>query len=177
MADRMIDLVDEGIDVAIRVTPNLRQGGLVARKLASDHTVICAAPSYLARRGTPQEPQDLLAHDCLIYSLLKVAEEWVFRERGKKEPYSLPLEGRFSAASGAILREAALAGMGLAVLPTFMIDSDVRAGRLVLVLEETFKGVDLGIHAVYPEGPRPPSKVRAFVDQLVTHFRTPRWKL
>jgi DNA-binding transcriptional LysR family regulator len=176
MSDKLIDLVDEGIDLAVRVTTTLRHGGLMARKLASDHTVICAAPAYLARRGTPTVPQDLLGHDCLIYSLLKVNDEWRFRDRGKKDVYSLPLEGRFAAASGAVLREAALAGMGLAVLPTFMVATSVRDGRLALVLEDSFVGVDLGIHAIYPGGPRPPSKVRTFIDQLVTHFRTPRWK-
>jgi DNA-binding transcriptional LysR family regulator len=177
MSDKLIDLVDEGIDVAIRIATTLRHGGLVARKLASDHTVVCAAPSYLARRGTPAAPQDLLGHDCLIYSLLKVGEEWTFRDRGKKEVYSLPLDGRFAAASGAVLREAALAGMGLAVLPRFMVAAPLHAGRLALVLEDSFVGVDLGIHAIYPEARRPPSKVRTFVDHLVTHFSTPRWKL
>ena len=172
--DRVVDLVAEGIDVAIRIVPALKGAALVARRLAGDRTVICAAPAYLARRGTPRAPRDLLGHDCLIYSLLEVADEWRFREPGSKEVFTLPLVGRFSAGSGAMIRAAALAGMGLAVLPTFMIGEDLAAGRLRMVLDG-FVGVELGLHAVYPQGPRPPSKVRAFVDLLAAHFRVPRW--
>jgi DNA-binding transcriptional LysR family regulator len=175
MTDRLIDLVDEGVDVAIRVVASLKPGGLVARRLARDRTVLCASPAYLRRKGTPHGPADLLDHDCLIYSLLKVADEWVFRNPGEKQVYSLPLEGRFAAASGAMLREAALAGVGLAVLPRFMIAQHLSAGRLQPVLADSFAGTELGVHAVYPEGPRPPSKVRAFVDLLVQQFRRPAW--
>jgi DNA-binding transcriptional LysR family regulator len=177
-SDRRIDLVEEGVDLAIRIVPALREGGLVARKLASDRTVICASPTYLARRGTPDRPEELAAHDCLIYSLVKVADEWLFRDsRDGRKPsfYTLPLTGRFATASGALLRQAALAGMGVAVLPTFMVAADLAAGRLQTVLAPHFAGVKLGIHAIYPEGPRPPSKVRALVDLLVAHFKTPPW--
>ena len=80
-----------------------------------------------------------------------------------------------AAASGAVLRQAALAGMGVAVLPSFMVAADVAAGRLRALLLDTFQGAELGIHAVYPQTRRPPGKVRAFVDLLVAHFRTPRW--
>jgi DNA-binding transcriptional LysR family regulator len=175
--DRLIDLVEESVDVALRITSRLQGAGLVARKLAADRTVVCASPAYLAQRGTPAAAAELLRHDCLIYSLLKVADEWRFRERGSKEVTVPPLEGRFSAASGAVLRQAALAGMGLAVLPTFMIAADVEAGRLRTVLDSSFEGVELGIYTVYPQARRPPAKVRAFVDRLVAHFRTPRWSL
>jgi DNA-binding transcriptional LysR family regulator len=174
MSDRVIDLVDEGVDLAIRVTANLQGPGLIARKLAADRTVLCASPAYLARKGTPLSSQDLVHHDCLVYSLLKVSEEWRFRERGAKEIVSAPITGRLSAASGAVLRQVALAGMGLAVLPAFMVASDVVAGRLRLVVDG-FQGVELGIYAVYPQTRRPLGKVRAFVDLLVAHFRTPRW--
>ena len=177
MNDKLVDLVADGIDVAIRIVPALKDTGLVARKLGSDRTVLTAAPAYLARRGTPSRPHELLEHDCLVYSLLKVADEWRFREPGSKEIFTLPVAegwGRFSAASGAMIREAALAGMGLAVLPSFMIARHVAAGRLRQVLD-SFAGVTLGVFAVYPQGPRPPSKVRALVDLLVAHFHTPRW--
>jgi DNA-binding transcriptional LysR family regulator len=173
--DKVVDLVAESVDVAVRVTSRLQGTDLVARKLAVDRTILCAAPSYLRRKGTPQTAQDLLRHDCLIYSLLKVQDEWRFRERGSKEIFSVPVEGRFSAASGALLRQAALAGMGLAVLPTFMIAKDLAAGTLRVAVD-TFHGVDLGIHALYPQVRRPPSKTRAFVDLLVAHFRTPPWR-
>ena len=171
MNDRMIDLVDEGVDVAIRITWRLAGAGLVARKLGTDRTVLCASPAYLARKGTPGAPEDLVHHDCLLYSLLKEATEWRFRV-GKRS-FAVPIEARFSAASGAVLRSAALAGMGLAVLPRFMVAADLDAGRLRPVID-SFEGVALGIFAVYPrppQGGRPPPKVRAFVDLLVAHFR------
>lgn len=170
MSDRMIDLVAEGVDVAIRVTSRLAGAGLVARKLGADRTVLCASPAYLARKGTPASPEDLVQHDCLLYSLVKPTDEWRFRT-GKRS-FSVPIEARFSAASGAVLRRAALAGMGLAVLPRFMIAADLDAGRLRPVID-AFDGVALGIYAVYPQaqGGRPSPKVRAFVDLLVAHFR------
>jgi len=170
MNDRIIDLVDEGVDVAVRITWRLAGAGLVARKLGSDHTVLCASPAYLARKGTPASPEELVHHDCLLYSLLKEATEWRFRV-GKRS-FGVPIKARFSAASGAVLRSAALAGMGLAVLPRFMVGADLAAGRLRPVID-SFEGVELGIFAVYPEpqGGRPSPKVRAFVDLLVAHFR------
>jgi len=170
MSDQMIDLVAEGVDVAIRVTSRLGGAGLVARKLGADRTVLCASPAYLARKGTPASPDDLVHHDCLLYSLVKSADEWRFR--AGKRTFTVPIEARFSAASGAVLRRAALAGMGLAVLPRFMIAADLDAGRLRPVID-SFEGVGLGIYAVYPQpqGGRPSPKVRAFVDLLVAHFR------
>jgi DNA-binding transcriptional LysR family regulator len=171
MNDKMIDLVEEGVDVAIRITWRLAGAGLVARKLATDRTVLCASPAYLARKGTPASPADLIHHDCLLYSLLKEATEWRFR--AGRRSFSVPIEARFSAASGAVLRSAALAGMGLCVLPRFMIAADLAAGRLRPVID-SFEGVGLGIYAVYPQpqGARPAPKVRAFVDLLAAHFRS-----
>jgi DNA-binding transcriptional LysR family regulator len=172
--DRTIDLVDEGVDVAIRISARLRGPGLVARKLAADRPVLCAAPAYVARRGKPETVLELLEHDCLVYSLLRVGQEWCFRERGSKEAVSVPVEPRFSAASGAVLRRAAVAGVGLAVLPGFMVASELAAGRLVTVLD-SLHAPPLGVYAVYPETRRPPSKTRAFVDVLAAYFKTPRW--
>lgn len=174
LEDKMVDLVQEGVDVALRISPGLADASLVAKKLGVDRTVLCAAPSYLERRGVPRSPDELLHHDCLIYSLLRVRDEWRFRE-GRGAPYSPPLEGRFSAASGAMLRRAALAGMGLAVLPIFMVARDLASGALLPVLEEQFVAVELGIYAVYPQSKRPPSKVRAFIEVLSAHFGQPRW--
>lgn len=173
LADRVVDLTDERVDVAIRITSRLSGAGLVARKLARDRTVLCASPAYLARRGTPTRPEELLGHECLVYSLLEVADEWRFRSPGQRAVVSLPVEGRLRVASGSVLRTAALEGMGLAVLPTFMITRELAEGRLVRVLESSFVGVELGIHAVYAEAKPVPSKIRAFVDLLAAHFRTP----
>jgi DNA-binding transcriptional LysR family regulator len=131
----------------------------------------------------PDAPGDLIHHDCLVYSLLDVEEEWRFRGTGTAggaDTVAVPVGGRFAAASGALLRAAALAGLGLAVLPTFMIAGDLAAGRLRQVLAGAFRGVDLGIYAVFPDvgraAGRVPKKVRAFIDLLVAHFRSPPWR-
>ena len=174
MNDRFVELADQGIDVAIRIASRLEGPRVVVRKLATDHTVLVGAPAYLARRGTPEAPDDLARHDCLVYALLKVSQEWRFRARGSREVFTPPIEARFSAGSGAVLRQAALGGMGLAVLPTFMVARDVAEGRL-RVLVDAFVATKLGIYAAYPESPRVPGKTRAFVELLATHFRTPRW--
>lgn len=174
--DKMIDLVQQGVDLAIRISPGLVDGSLMARKLSVDGTILCAAPAYLSRRGAPQAPEDLLQHDCLVYSLLRVHDEWRFRTQRGGQPYTLPIVGRFSAESGALLRSAALAGMGIAALPTFMVTADLESGRLDSLLEPCFDSVTLGVHAVYPQAKRPPSKVRAFVDLLAAYFKKPRWR-
>jgi DNA-binding transcriptional LysR family regulator len=174
LSDRVVDLHDEGIDVAIRISARLSGTGLTARKLATDYPVLCASPSYLARKGRPRTAEELREHDCLVYSLLRVADEWSFQERGERQPRPAAIRPRFSAGSGAVLRRAALAGMGLAVLPRFMVANDLAAGRLEGVLD-SLHAPELGIYAVYPQVHRVPSKVRALLDLLVLHFKTRRW--
>jgi DNA-binding transcriptional LysR family regulator len=171
MSDRFVDLVEEGIDVAIRVSAQLRDSSLVARKLATDRIVVVASPDYLAKHGSPEAPADLIHHACLHYALLKPTDEWRFRDGGKS--FSVPVEGRLSVADGAMLREAAIAGLGLAVLPSFMVMPDVRAGRLVTVLER-FVFVRIAIHAITPSG-NVGAKVRAFVEELGKWFKHPPW--
>jgi DNA-binding transcriptional LysR family regulator len=171
LSDRLIDLVEEGIDVAIRISARLRDSSLIARKLATDRSVVCAAPGYLAKHGMPRTPAELLHHACLRYALIKAADEWRFRDAGAA--FSVPIEGRLTVADGATLREAAVAGLGIAVLPSFMITPELRAGRLVTLLER-YSFVRLTIHALTPAGSSPP-KVRAFIDQLVSYLRPPPW--
>jgi len=171
MSDRFVDLVEEGIDVAVRVSAGLRDSSMVARKLAVDRSVVCASPGYLAEHGTPEAPQDLLHHACLRYALLKATDEWRFKDGGKS--FSVPIEGRLTVADGAMLRESAVAGLGLAVLPSFMVMPDIRAGRLVTVLER-FSFVRLTVHAITPAAATAP-KVRAFVDVLSAYLKSPPW--
>lgn len=172
-SDRFEDLVAERVDVAIRVSARQRDSALVGRKLAEDRSVVCASPEYLARRGTPQAPADLIHHDCVRYSLLEAADEWRFKGDGKS--YAIPVVARFEAASGSVLRSAALAGMGLVVVPSFMVAADLASGALLQVLAE-FSFVRLVVMAVYAPARVVPSNVRAFVDLLVQHFRTPPWR-
>jgi len=172
LADRYIDLVEEGVDVAVRVSSRLRDSSLVGRKLAEDRTVVCASPAYLERKGSPKTPAELVHHDCVRYTLLRAADEWRFR--GPAGSFSVPVDGRFSAASGIALREAAIAGIGLAVLPYFNVAADIRAGRLVALLED-YSFIRLTLHAVYSPARVLPVHVRAFVDLLAAHFKNPPW--
>lgn len=172
LSDRFEDLVAERVDVAIRISAKLKDSTLVGRKLADDRSVVCGSPAYLARKGTPEAPADLIHHDCLRYSLLDAADEWRFKVEGKS--LSVPVTSRFEAGNGSVLRSAALAGMGLIVVPSFMVADDLAAGRLVQVLA-SFSFVRLTVSAVYAPARVVPSNVRAFVDLLVAHFHTPPW--
>jgi DNA-binding transcriptional LysR family regulator len=173
LSDRFEDLVAERVDVAIRISARQRDSALVGRKLADDRSVVCASPEYLARRGTPLTPADLIHHDCLRYMLLDAADEWRFKSDGKS--YAVPITARFEAANGSVLRSAALAGMGLCVVPSFIVAADLASGALVQVLAD-FSFIRLAIMAVYAPARVVPSNVRAFVDLLVAHFRSPPWR-
>lgn len=172
LSDRFEDLVAERVDVAIRVSAKLKDSTLVGRKLADDRSVVVASPAYLARRGTPEAPADLIHHDCLRYTLLDAAEEWRFKADGAS--FAVPIAARFEAQNGAALRSAALAGMGIAILPSFMVAPEIESGALRVLLEP-FTFVRLRVSAVYAPGKVVPSTVRTFVDLLVSHFDAPPW--
>src|SRR6516165_8345970 len=165
--DPIVDIVEGGFDVTIRIG-RLRDSALVARKLATDRLVICASPAYLARKGEPVTPADLLRHNCLHYTLVPRDAEWRFR--GKDGPLSVPARGNFEAGNGTVLHRAALEGLGLAVLPSFMVAQDVAAGRLALVLEGQ-RRAEIGIYAVVTHRRQMPPRVRAFLDFLSGYFR------
>ncbi|XXY46020.1 LysR family transcriptional regulator [Sorangium sp. So ce269] len=169
--DRLVDLVEERVDLAIRIT-KLKDSSLVARQLATTALRVVGAPGYLERRGRPEQPGDLLRHDCLRYAHLRVEDEWRFY--GAAGRISVPVSGPLTASNGTALREAAVAGIGLAVLPRFMVDEDLRAGRLVALLE-AFAPRPMGIYAVHAAGRRPPARVRRLIDHLAAAFRGTSW--
>jgi DNA-binding transcriptional LysR family regulator len=167
MNDRYVDLVDEGFDVAVRIG-KLEDSSLVARKLAPMRRTVSAAPAYLEKRGTPQSPDDLRAHECLCYSNVGLSEEWRF-VRPDGRPWPVEVHGRLHANNGDALRAAALGGCGLAVLPSFLVGRDFQSGALVSVLEK-FMAQDSAVYAVYPHARHLSPKVRAFVDFLAERF-------
>ena len=175
MSDRFVDLIEEGVDVAVRIGA-LEDSSLIARKLAPIRRVVCASPAYLKARGAPLAPDDLKQHDCLCNSNIAVLHEWRFAAAdGKLWP--VDVNGRLSANNGDALRIAALKGLGLANLPTFIVGADLQAGTLVTVLDE-FGVQDLSMSAVYPPGRHLSPKVRAFVDFLADRFGPrPYWDL
>ena len=159
--DRKVDLIDEGFYLAIRVGA-LAESGLIARRLATDHIVICAAPAYLKRHGTPRTPQDLARHACLSYTYATTGDEWRFT--GPAGEVSVRIRGPLRANNGDTLRLAALSGAGIIRQPTFLVQRDLDAGRLVRLLGD-YQSSELGIYAVYPTRFLS-AKVSAFIDYL-----------
>ena len=172
--DRLVDLADEGWDLAIRIG-SLSDSSLIARRIAPCRTVVCAAPSYLAARGKPRTVSSLADHNCLGYTLSSVTgvDRWAFGARGD---VTIPVSGNLRANNGDALRAAAIAGQGLAYLPTFIVADDLRAGTLV-ALDLDQPTVEFGgIYAVFLPDRHPAAKVRAFIDFIATRFAPePPW--
>jgi len=171
--DRLVDLAEEGWDLAIRIG-NLSDSSLIARRIAPCRTVVCAAPSYLKAHGAPRTVAELKEHNCLGYTLSRrnSADRWAFGARGD---VTVQVAGNLRANNGDALRAAAVAGQGLIYQPTFIVADDIRAGRLnVLALDHpTF---DAGIHGVFLPEPYPAAKVRALIDYLAARFAPePPW--
>jgi DNA-binding transcriptional LysR family regulator len=173
LSDRYVDLIDEGWDLAVRIGL-LQESSLVARYLAPCRVVLCAAPAYLAARGTPHVLADLAAHNCLGYTLPSPAsaDRWQF---GKNGEVAVKIAGNLRASNGDALVAAALAGQGLIYQPTFLLADRLRSGSLVtLPLDQPTR--TLPIHAILPSGRQPPAKVRAFVEFLARRFKPdPPW--
>jgi DNA-binding transcriptional LysR family regulator len=171
--DRLVDLAEEGWDLAIRIG-NLRNSSLIARRIAPCRVVVCAAPSYLKARGTPQTVASLTEHNCLGYTLSQTSiDRWVF---GARAEVNVQVSGNLRANNGEALRMAAIAGQGVIYQPTFIVADELRAGTLVaLSLDQPT--VELGgIYAVFLPDRHPPAKVRAFVDFISTSFAPdPPW--
>jgi DNA-binding transcriptional LysR family regulator len=161
--DRFVDLVQDGFDVGIRIA-HLADSSMVARKLSAAPKWLIASPEYLASRGTPQHPEDLAQHDGLLYTLLSAPEQWTFR--GGDTETTVRVAGRMRSNNGEVLKEAALAGLGLAVLPDFFVEDEVRTGRLRVVLPG-WTDHRASVWAVYPNARHLAPGVRAFVDFLV----------
>lgn len=164
LTDRVVDLMDERADIAIRWGP-LPSSDLVARKLGDTRLVIVGSPDYLARCGTPRRPQDLQAHQRLDFSYRRRVPDWPLRLGGKL--VEVPVQGSVRAGDGETLRQLAVAGAGLVRLSRYQVQADIDAGRLVPVLEKHNPGDSAPLHAVYlGKGGRVPSRVRVVLDFL-----------
>ena len=167
LSDRLADIVNEGIDVAIRIG-QLDDSSLVGVKLASNQRVVVASPAYLAARGTPRAPADLASHDCLTFGNYgNQARGWLFTIDGRG--VALRVSGPMECNDGAVLHEWALAGKGLAWRSMWEVRDDLAAGRLVTVLDE-FAAPDNAIYAVFPQRKHLSLRVRMFIDYLKTAY-------
>lgn len=161
-SDRTVDLVEEGIDMAVRITGDLKTS-LVARKLAPASIVCCAAPSYLESHDTPYSPDDLRQHNCLTYSYAPTVNTWTFLRDGREIP--VQVKGQLRTNNGEMNRLAAIDGLGIITLPTFMVCDELRAGSLVPILTD-YRLPDLAVYAVYLPGARRAARIKAMTEYL-----------
>ncbi len=170
LTDRVVDLIEAGMDLAIRVGA-LRDSTLVARKLAPNRRTLCASPAYLAARGAPKHPGELAAHDCLI---LGEQRDWRFVTPGG--PLSVRVGGRLASDNGEVLRDAVLAGLGIALKSTWDVGAHLRSGALVPVLPAYPLAEEVAIWAVYPSRAFVPPKTHALIEFLQARFGpAPYW--
>lgn len=175
LTDQVVDLVSEGFDLAIRIGA-LEDSSLVARKLAPNRRVLCASPAYLAQHGEPQSPADLAAHECLLlFGSQGRQDVWRLRGADAGTEHVVRVQGRCESNYGELLRDAAVAGLGIALHSTWHVAEDLRAGRLKIVLPQ-YRPAETAISAVMPERRMVPPRVRAFVDFLALQFGdAPAW--
>lgn len=174
MDDKRLDLVSGGFDIAIRGGA-LPDSTLVARRLATLNSVLCASPDYLERHGYPQQLDDLLQHNCLSFSYSNDVKEWSFTQGNQR--HSVVVSGSYQVNNSEALLEAVRQGLGVARLPTFVAGPDIRTGRLNVLFPE-YQMPELAINAVLIERQYMPAKVRAFLDFAIEYFgsETPYWE-
>ena len=168
-SDRRINLIEEGIDLAIRITRRLEPGD-VARKIGTGRMLVVAAPEYLARHGRPQHPAELAHHECLRYANVGSPLPWQFMVDGQLE--SFPVRSRINANNGDVLTEAAAQGLGITLQPDFIAAGYLDAGRVEQILAD-FAIPELGIYAMLPSNRHVPHRVRVLMDALAAALAAP----
>ncbi len=166
MNDAFVDLVGEGLDLAIRVG-DLADPALIARRIGTTRRVTVASGDYLARHGTPLVPADLLQHECIVYTRLATGHRWFFE--GPSGPIAVDVRGRFSADNSEAMREAVIGGAGIAVVPVWLFTDEIERQKVHILLDD-FEPRQLPIHAVYSSRRQLAAKVRAMIDFLADEF-------
>jgi len=164
--DRVVDLIEEGFDVALRIAPRI-DPGLVARPITRARLVACASPGYLKKHGVPKSPADLAHHNCLTYAYSGHQNEWRFTRRGRE--HTVKVAGNLHGNNGDIICRAAASGLGVIMQPTFLVYELLRAKQLVRIMDG-WVAEERTIYAVYPSRQFLPPKVRSFIDFLVERF-------
>lgn len=174
-SDRQVDLLAEGFDLAIRIA-SLPDSSLIARRLAPIQIIMCASPAYLERMGTPQTPDELIKHPCLVYNLVSNSNNWTIYDAAGKliktrvTPY-------LRASNGEFMRDAAIAGLGIVLLPAFIVYREIERGALIPILTR-YHYSQMAAYAIYPQTRHLSQRVRAFVDFLSKRFdKKPYWDL
>jgi DNA-binding transcriptional LysR family regulator len=170
--DRFVDPIAEGFDVTIRIAA-LEDSSLIARRIMPARRVLCASPEYLRARGEPKTPDDLRRHDGLHYGNLATGAQW--KLVGPEGDRWVPVKALLCANNGEVLRDAALRGLGIALLPVFIIGRELEEGRLAVVLQD-YEPPPVAVYALYPPSRYLSAKVRVFVDFLVARFAEARFR-
>lgn len=166
IVDRVVDLVEEGFDLGIRAGI-LQDSTLIARKLMEVSLLLVASPSYLAQHGTPKTIADLKMHNCLVDTVAGYSDRWPLADDSKSKPTNV--RGNVRVNSGEIVRSLAVAGLGIALLPQFIVSKDIHEGSLTSFLESNVH-FDAGLFAVYPQKRHVSANVRSFIDYLLGHI-------
>jgi DNA-binding transcriptional LysR family regulator len=162
MDDRLVDLLDEGLDMVVRIGA-LADSNLVARKLSPCRSVICASPGYLDKFGKPDTLADLKQHNCLYYSYFRAGIEWTFD--GPEGPVRIKPEGNIQVNSSEVLKQLMLDDVGICQMPLFIVEKELISGKLMPILEQ-YHLPEHGVYAVYPQRAFMPAKLRVFIDFL-----------
>lgn len=166
LADRVVDLVEEGYDLAVRIA-TLENSTLISRKLASTRMILCASPTYLKQKGSPSHPKDLASHEVISYSYWSSKDEWQFE--GPQGLETVKINPGIYTNNGDTCRAAALSHHGIVLQPSFLVGQDIIDGTLVELMPE-FRSLELGIYAVYPTRKHVSAKVRLLIDFLGTQL-------
>jgi DNA-binding transcriptional LysR family regulator len=169
ISDRFFDLAEEGFDLSIRIARELPPN-VVARQLAPINRVVCATPKYFDKHGVPDTPTDLVNHNCLIYTHANPDSLWRFRAAGNG--VVVPVRGNLTLNDDEALWQAVLGGLGISLLPTFIVGKDLQAGRLQAVLAQ-YVPSERNLHALYLPNRHLSAKVRVFIDFLLARFAAP----
>lgn len=172
MDDKVVDMVEGAYDVGIRVG-ELKSSSLIARKLARCNSVLCAAPDYIKRVGVPNTPHDLKNHNCIYYSLFQAGVEWTFLKADKK--FKVEPNGNFIVNNSDVICEMLLQGLGICLMPTFIVQKYLNTGQLVQVLTN-YNLPNHNIFAVYPERRHVPVKVKVFIDFIEKKLCSLYWE-
>jgi DNA-binding transcriptional LysR family regulator len=174
LSDEFLDPVQEGFDVTLRIA-DLHSSSLIARKIVLARRVVCASPRYLQQRGVPEHPNDLRNHDCLAYGHLATGNQW--KLTGPDGDHWVQVPWTLCTNNAELLRDAAIKGRGIALLPTFIAGADLQQGHLRTILAG-YAAPELSLYALYPPTPHLATKIRIFIDFLIERFGgRPHWDL
>jgi DNA-binding transcriptional LysR family regulator len=174
LTDQLINPVQDGFDITLRIA-EMVSSSLIARKITAARRVVCAAPAYLERHGTPSHPKELRGHDCLNYGYLATGNQW--KLTGPDGDHWVQLPWRLCTNNAEVLRDAAVKGRGIALLPTFIVGADLQQGGLRTILPD-FVAPEMTLHAIYSPTRQLAAKTRVFIDFLVERFSgRPYWDL